>query len=68
MLTTDGILERRRAGGDFGRAGVEKAVGDRDGSAAEILERVFDAAAAFGDGGPWEDDATIVVVKRTAAG
>jgi len=68
VLTTDGILERRRAGGDFGRAGVEKAVGDRDGSAAEILERVFDAAAAFGDGGPWEDDATIVVVKRTAAG
>jgi serine phosphatase RsbU (regulator of sigma subunit) len=66
VLTTDGILERRRPGGDFfGQAGVEKAVGDREGSASEILERVFDAATAFGDGGPWEDDATIVVVKRT---
>jgi serine phosphatase RsbU (regulator of sigma subunit) len=66
VLVTDGILERRRPGGDsFGQAGVEAAVRGRDASAAEILERLFDAAAAFGDGGPWEDDATIVVVKRT---
>ena len=66
VLVTDGILERRRPGGDsFGQAGVEAAVRGRDASAAEILERLFDAAAAFGDGSPWEDDATIVVVKRT---
>jgi serine phosphatase RsbU (regulator of sigma subunit) len=65
LLTTDGILERRSATGDFfGQAGVESAVRDRDSSASEILERVFAAASAFGDG-PWEDDATIVVVKRT---
>jgi len=67
VLTTDGILERRRPGGDFfGQAGVEAAVRDRDRPASEILERVFDAAAAFGDGAPWEDDATVVVVKRIA--
>jgi sigma-B regulation protein RsbU (phosphoserine phosphatase) len=67
VLTTDGILERRGAGGEFfGQAGLEAAVRDRDSPASEILERVFDAAAAFGHGGPWEDDATIVVVKRTA--
>ena len=67
VLTTDGILERRGADGEsFGQAGVENAVRGPDSSASEILERVFDAAAAFGDGGPWEDDATIVVVKRTA--
>jgi serine phosphatase RsbU (regulator of sigma subunit) len=66
VLTTDGILERRRKGGDFfGQAGVEAAVRDRESSATEILERVFAAAAEFGDGAPWEDDATIVVVKRT---
>ena len=66
VLTTDGILERRGpAGESFGQPGVEAAV-RRDASAAEILEAVFDAASAFGDGGPWEDDATIVVVKRTA--
>ena len=66
VLTTDGILERRGPDGEsFGQAGVEAAV-RRDGSASAILEAVFDAAAAFGDGGPWEDDATIVVVKRRA--
>ena len=68
VLTTDGILERRGRGGDsFGQAGVEASV-RRGASASEILEGVFDAAAGFGDGGPWEDDATIVVVKRTARG
>ena len=69
VLTTDGILERRAASGEFfGQAGLEAAVRDRASSAAEILERVFAAASAFGDDGPWEDDATIVVVKRTARG
>jgi serine phosphatase RsbU (regulator of sigma subunit) len=64
VLTTDGILERRGpTGNSFGQSGVEAAV-RRDAPAPEILESVFDAAAAFGDGSPWEDDATIVVVKR----
>jgi sigma-B regulation protein RsbU (phosphoserine phosphatase) len=66
VLTTDGILERRSRDGDsFGQAGVEAAV-RRDASASAILEGVFEAATAFGDGGPWEDDATVVVVKRAA--
>jgi len=69
VLTTDGILERRGDGGEFfGQAGVEAAVRDRGSSAAEVLERVFAAAAEFGDGAPWDDDATIVVVKRTGGG
>ncbi|MFS8071944.1 MAG: PP2C family protein-serine/threonine phosphatase, partial [Byssovorax sp.] len=67
VLTTDGILERRNADGEFfGQAGLEEAVRDRAATAAEILERVYEAALAFGDDGPWEDDATVVVVKRTA--
>jgi len=69
VLTTDGILERRASTGEFfGQAGLEAAVRDRDSPAVEILERVFAAASAFGDDGPWEDDATIVVVKRTPRG
>jgi serine phosphatase RsbU (regulator of sigma subunit) len=36
-------------------------------SAEEILERIFGAAVAFGDGRPFEDDATLVVVKRLDA-
>jgi sigma-B regulation protein RsbU (phosphoserine phosphatase) len=67
VLATDGVLERRGEHGEFGQAGLERAVRDRESSAAQILERVFEAASAFGGGGPWEDDATIVVVKRTAA-
>jgi sigma-B regulation protein RsbU (phosphoserine phosphatase) len=67
VLTTDGILERRNPDGEFfGQAGVQAAVRDRDSTAAEILERIYEAALAFGDDGPWEDDATVVVVKRTA--
>ncbi len=68
VLTTDGILERRNAAGEFfGQAGVEAAVRDRDSTATEILERIFAAAAAFGDDGPWEDDVSVVVVKRARA-
>jgi serine phosphatase RsbU (regulator of sigma subunit) len=67
VLATDGILERRGPGTTFfGQAGLERAVRDRASTAAEILERVFEAASTFGDDAPWEDDATIVVVKRTA--
>ena len=33
--------------------------------AEAILDRVFEAARAHGDGRPFEDDATLVVVKRS---
>jgi hypothetical protein len=32
-----------------------------------VLERLFEAAFAFGDERPWEDDATVVVVRRVTA-
>jgi serine phosphatase RsbU (regulator of sigma subunit) len=35
--------------------------------AQAILDRLFEAALAWGEGRPWEDDATIVVVKREEA-
>jgi sigma-B regulation protein RsbU (phosphoserine phosphatase) len=66
VLCTDGILERRDAKGEFfGTEGLavlaRKHMAD---SAEEILERIFSATVAFGDGRPFEDDATLVVVKR----
>ncbi|HEY6547671.1 MAG TPA: PP2C family protein-serine/threonine phosphatase, partial [Vicinamibacteria bacterium] len=66
VLCTDGILERRDAKGEFfGTEGLavlaRKHMAD---TAEEILERIFGAAVAFGDGRPFEDDATLVVVKR----
>jgi len=66
LLCTDGILERRDPSGEF--FGLERlrplVRASQAEGAAVILERLFEAATAHGDGRPWEDDATIVVVKR----
>jgi sigma-B regulation protein RsbU (phosphoserine phosphatase) len=67
LLYTDGLLERRNAAGEFfGEDGIKAAVRSMpEGSSAEqILERLFQDVLAFGDGRPWEDDATAVVVRR----
>jgi sigma-B regulation protein RsbU (phosphoserine phosphatase) len=66
VLGTDGIHERRdRAGRFFGREGLEAAASKhRKASAEQLLERIFAAAFDHGDGRPWEDDATLVVVRR----
>jgi len=68
LLLTDGILERRdRKGEFFGDERVRAIVREHQAQPAEaILERLFEATVAWGDGRPWEDDATIVVVKRDA--
>jgi sigma-B regulation protein RsbU (phosphoserine phosphatase) len=66
LLLTDGILERRDKKGEFfGDERVRSLVREHQSQPATvILERLFDAALAWGDARPWEDDATIVVVKR----
>jgi len=66
LLLTDGILERRDRQGDFfGDERVRALVRQHQAEPAPvILEKLFEAALAFGNGRPWEDDATIVVVKR----
>ena len=63
---TDGILERRNPAGEFyGDERFEALVrAHASGSAQALLEAIFAAAFAFGDARPWEDDATLVVVKR----
>jgi len=67
VMCTDGILERRSADGEFfGEDGLKDAVrANMDASAEEIVERVFAATLAHGGRLPWEDDATLVVVKRS---
>jgi len=69
LMLTDGILERRdKAGEFFGVDRVREIVREmQDRSAQAVLDRLFDAAFAWGEGRPWEDDATIVVVKRLDA-
>lgn len=69
LMLTDGILERRdRAGEFFGLDRVRAIVREMQAQpATAILDRLFEAALAWGEGRPWEDDATIVVVKRLAS-
>lgn len=66
VACTDGIVERRDRAGEFlgedGLVRLVRAVETR--GAEQILEHVFEATAEFGARRPFEDDATLVVVKR----
>jgi sigma-B regulation protein RsbU (phosphoserine phosphatase) len=67
VAMTDGIFDRRsRAGEFFGEAHLRRVVEDWKGTAAELLDQIFTAAFAFGEGRPWEDDATAVIIRRLA--
>jgi len=65
VAVSDGIMERANTRDDqFG----EKRIGEvieacRNEPATEILDTLFDASRNFG-AGRWEDDATVVVVRR----
>lgn len=67
VLSTDGIVERRNKAGDFfGTEGIERVLrGARPASAKDMLSKVFAAAETHGHGKPWDDDATLVVIRRT---
>jgi sigma-B regulation protein RsbU (phosphoserine phosphatase) len=70
VLCTDGIIERRGAGGEFfGDERLRALVASHQGRPAEeTLEAIFADAFAFGKERPWEDDATVVVVRRCPEG
>jgi sigma-B regulation protein RsbU (phosphoserine phosphatase) len=66
VMCTDGILERRAADGTFfGEERLRDLVRERKASSATaVLDAIFEASEAFGRTRPWEDDATVVVVRR----
>jgi sigma-B regulation protein RsbU (phosphoserine phosphatase) len=70
VLCTDGILERRsRSGEFFGEERLRQvAVATFAHEARAALDAIVAASFAWGDGRPWEDDATVVVVRRLAGG
>jgi sigma-B regulation protein RsbU (phosphoserine phosphatase) len=67
VLCTDGILERRdRENEFFATAGVTRVMREMAGSGAQaILDRLFAESFTYGMDRPWEDDATVVVVRRS---
>jgi sigma-B regulation protein RsbU (phosphoserine phosphatase) len=66
VMCTDGILERRGRDGEFfGTETLKRVVLEKSHTGAQgILEGIFQSSFEHGQGRPWEDDATIVVVRR----
>jgi sigma-B regulation protein RsbU (phosphoserine phosphatase) len=66
VVVSDGVLERTDDSGEpFGEEGVERVVSPIAGApAGTVLEKLFAAALAHGQGRHWTDDTTVVVVSR----
>ena len=66
VIFSDGIVERVSPEGDFfGNERLIKVVKTvKHKTAKEILKDLFDIADEFGQGLKWEDDATILILKR----
>jgi sigma-B regulation protein RsbU (phosphoserine phosphatase) len=67
VLYTDGIIERRGPAGQlFGQEGLARIVHrERLSAPGTMLTEIFNDVLRFGGGLPWEDDATVVVIRRT---
>lgn len=65
-LYSDGIIERKNGKGDsFGLKRLKNIIKkNREKTAAEILNDIFEEASEFGEDTKWKDDATVVVIKR----
>lgn len=68
LLYTDGLIEREnRKEQLFGVKGLkELVVANRHKTAEEILDIIFQTVYEFGNKQKWQDDATVVVIKRVA--
>jgi len=68
IIPSDGILERLDPEGrEFGDVALEPLLLSRKWtSAREALEGIWEAAVEHGERAPWADDATLVVLRRTA--
>jgi len=66
VLTSDGILERKNRRSEmFGFEGMQAVVEQNiNADAKTIMNKIFEAADNFGKSRKWEDDATVVVIKR----
>ncbi len=66
VVFSDGITERSNPAGEFfGNERLINAVrAVKNKSAESILKNLFDLAYEFGEGMKWEDDATILILKR----
>jgi len=65
VLYSDGVVERRIGDEEFGLSRLEDAViRNQEESAVAILDRIYQAVTQFGDPSAFEDDVTLVVIKK----
>ena len=69
LMYSDGVLERRNSDGEeFGLPQLEELlIQHQQKSALMILEAIYETIFAFGDRAKWEDDVTVVVIKKLAS-
>lgn len=76
ILYTDGVTERKGPSGEshdyglreFGREGlIQAGMEAMEKSAAEMASAIIAKVKEFGNGKPWEDDASLLVIKRLPA-
>ena len=70
VMYSDGVLERRNEDDEeFGLARLEKLiVQHQQKSAPKILEVIYQTIFAFDNQARWQDDVTVVVIKKCTAG
>ncbi|MFQ5675029.1 MAG: PP2C family protein-serine/threonine phosphatase [bacterium] len=66
VLYSDGLFERENSKGELFQINrlKEVVIQNQSKSAEEIVEIVFDEVYKFGDGSNWDDDSTLVIIKR----
>jgi phosphoserine phosphatase RsbU/P len=66
VSVTDGILERKNRRSELFEVERLKSVimENKNENADTLLYRIFEAANSFGKGKKWEDDATVLVIKK----
>ncbi|MFA3783680.1 PP2C family protein-serine/threonine phosphatase [Melioribacteraceae bacterium 4301-Me] len=66
VLFTDGIIERKNSkSSNFGIEGIKDVIlKNKNERPQKIIEAVFNTAKSFGNNKKWEDDATVVVIKK----
>lgn len=67
VMYSDGVLERQNGNEEFGLPRLEElAIRNQQKSASAILNVIYQTIFAFGDQSRWEDDVTVVVIKKLA--
>ncbi len=66
VLYSDGIIERKNGNrNDFDVTGLKKIIQQHyDKTPEQIIDIIFDTLYVYGGGKNWDDDATVVIIKR----